>query len=309
MGKKFTDISKLIKKIKNKIKLYVFDYDGTIFDIKDKKFGHKKAFLLIKKVLLKNNSCLILTARCASFIGLHIKNLEKVYKNNQSIKPIFIGGGNGSILYKYSRDGLIKIYDNGFSFLETKKIMQLGIKIYDDLKITSTDLNELGIKIHRSFLKKNWLKLIPNTFMKENKLYKGICFSEEAKVAFVLPDNINTHKKIVNLFKNKIKQNLSYKYSVVKGDDIFLQINRTSLIDQKLSALKTIVKKLTLNKDQVFIFGNMPCDNDKGILIESQFPYTFTNSKSFYIEKQKQPPYYLGSGVKSIHDFVIKSLQ
>lgn len=283
--KKLIKTSKLLSEIKNKVKLFVFDYDGTIFDIQDKKFGHKKAFSLIKNVLLKNNFCLILTARCASFLDKHIKNFEKVYKNNHIIKPIFIGGGNGSILYKYSNDGLIKIYDNGLSFAEAKKIMQLGTKIYDDLKITTADLNKLGIKIHRSFLKKNWLKLIPITFVKKNEFHKGICFSEEAKVAFVLPDNIKIHKKIVDLFRNQTEQNLGNKYSVVKGDDVFLQISHSFKIDPKLHALKIVIKKLKLNNEQVAVFGNMPEGNDKGILIDSRLPYVFTNLKVAYFHK------------------------
>jgi len=303
------DISKLIKRIKNKIQLYVFDYDGTIFDIHDKNFDHKKAFLLIKKVLLKNNSCLILSARCASFIDLHLKNFERVYKENQNIKPIFIGGGNGNILYEYLNKGLIKIYDNCFSFEEAKKIMQLGKKIYEDLGISMSYLNNLGIKVHKSFLKKNWLKLIPNNFIKENKLHKGICFSEKAKVAFVLPKNIKIHKKIITLFKNKINQNLNNKFLVVKGDDMFLQISRSFKIDPKLYALKTIIKKLGLKGEQVAVFGNMPQDNDKGILIESKLPYTFSNQKSI----KKNPPYYIKfnnySIVSSIHFFVNKMLQ
>ncbi|MEK7633214.1 MAG: HAD hydrolase family protein [Patescibacteria group bacterium] len=289
---KLVDTSKIAKKIKNKIKLYVFDYDGTIYDIGDKKFNHQKAFLLIKKVLLKKRFCLILSARCSSFFDLHIKNFEKFYKKNQNIKPIFIGGGNGSILYQYSNKGLFKIYDNALTFEEAKIIMKLGKKIYLDLKITSSELNDLGIKIHKSFLKKNWLKLIPNNFIEENKLYKGICFSEEAKVAFILPNNIKSHKKIINLFKDKISQNLDNKFSVVKGDDVFLQISRSFKIDPKLYALKTIIKKLNLKDEQVAVFGNMPEGNDRGILIDSHLPFTFTNLK-----------------VESIHNFIIKSLQ
>ncbi len=304
MWKKSTDISKFIKEIKNKVKLYVFDYDGTIFDIKDKNFDHKKAFLLIKKVLLKNNSCLILSARCSSFIDLHIENFKKIYKNNQNIKPMFIGGGNGSILYKYSNKGFIKIYDNGLTFEEAKKIMKLGKKIYEDFEISIIDLNGLGIKIHKSFLKKSWLKLISNNFIKENKLYKGICFSEEAKVAFVLPNNIKSHKRIINLLRNKISQNLNNKYSVVKGDDVFLQISRSSKIDSKLYALKIIMKNLNLKNEQVAVFGNMPEDNDKGILIESKLPYTFTNQKSI----KKNPPYLISfknqSPVHTIHTII-----
>lgn len=267
MEKKSTNVPKLVKEMKNKIKLYVFDYDGTIFDIHDKNFDHKKAFLLIKKVLFKNNYCLMLSARCASFIDLHIKNFEKIYKNNQNIKPIFIGGGNGSILYEYSNKGLKIIYDNGFSFEEAKIIMKLGKKIYLDLKISSIELNVLGLKIHKSFLKKNWLKLIPNNFIKENKLYKGICFSEKAKTAFVLPKEKTVHKKIIKLFQNKINKNLDNKFLVVKGDDVFLQISRSFKIDPKLYALKTIIKKLNLKDEQVVVFGNMPKDNDRGILI------------------------------------------
>lgn len=284
-------ISKLVKEIKNKIDLYVFDYDGTIFDINDKKFNHQKAFLLIKKVLLKNNSCLILTARRASFIDLHLENLEKIYIKNQNIKPIFIGGGNGSILNKYSNKGLKTIYDNGLSFEEAKIIMRLGKKIYEDFGISIADLNELGIKIHKSFLKKNWLEIIPNKFIKENKLYEGICFSEEAKVAFVLPDDIKGHRKIVDLFKNKISQNLNNKYSIVKGDNVFLQINHSFKIDPKLHALKTVIKKLGLKDEQVAVFGNMPKGNDKGLLIDSRLPFTFTNLK-----------------VESFHKLVIKLL-
>ena len=191
--------------------------------------------------------------------------------------------------------------------------MKLGIKIYADYKISITDLNGLGIKIHKSFLKKNWLKLIPNNFINENKLYEGICFSEEAKVAFVLPRNTKIHKKLIEFFNKQINKNLSKKYSIVKGDDVFLQISRSFKIDPKFYALKTIIKKLSLKDEQVAVFGNMPEDNDQGILINSKLPFTFTNSKSVHIIKRGGPPYYINnevdSKVNSIHNFVIKSLQ
>lgn len=285
-------LPRLLKMIKNNIKLYVFDYDGTIFDAKNKKFGHKRAFLLIKQVLLKNKSCLILTARCASFIDLHLKNLEKVYKKNKGIKPIFIGGGNGNILYEYSDKCFIKKFDNGLSFEEVKTIMKSGIKIYKDFGLQTKDLNKFGMKIHKSFLKKNWSKLIPGNFSKYNKIYKGICFSEEAKVAFVLPDNLESHNRIITLFKNKINQNFENKYSVIKGDNIFLQINHSYKTDPKLYALKIIIKKLNLNDNQLVVFGNMPEGNDRGILIDSHLPFTF-----------------IDLGVELVHEFVFKSLQ
>jgi len=141
-------------------------------------------------------------------------------------------------------------------------------------------------------LKKNWNKFIPSNFIKKNELYKGVCFSEEAKVAFVLPNNIKSHKKIITLFKNKINQNLNNEYLVVKGDDVFLQISRSFKIDPKLYALKIIIKKLGLKDKQVAVFGNMPKENDRGILVDSRLPFTFTMSK-----------------VKSIHNFVNKLLQ
>jgi len=292
MKKKSLNIFTLIKKVKNKIKLYVFDYDGTIFNIKDKKFDHQKAFLLIKKVILRKKTCLILTARCASFIDLHLKNLKNIYKKNKNINPIFIGGGNGSILYKYSNKGLIKIYNNGLLFEEVKKIMKLGKKIYENYGISIVDLNTLGIKIHKTFLRKKWQKLIPNNFVKENKLYEGICFSEEAKIAFVLPKNKKTHKKLIESFNKRIAENLSNKYSAVKGDDVFMQINKAFKIDSKLYAMQTIIKKLDLFNDQVMVFGNTPDGNDKGILIDSQLPFVFSRLN-----------------VKDIHSLVIKSLQ
>lgn len=294
---------------RSKIKLYVLDYDGTIFKKEGSIFNHKKAFLLIREILLNKKNCLVLTARCASFLKTHLASLKELYKKNNKINSFYIGGGNGSILYKFSSSGLIKIFDNGLKFKEAKKIMELGSKIYKDQGILLSNLNKEGISIHNIFLNTHWSNLIPRNYIDENKKYKGLCFSEEAKVAFVLPKDFTKHKKIIYEFKNKISRFFGKRFSVQKGDNVFLQINRYSQIDQKLFALKIIIKKLILKKDEIFVFGNMPSDNDNGILIKGQFPYTFTNSKSFYIKKQKQLPYYLGSGEKSIHDFVIKSLQ
>jgi len=64
--------------------------------------------------------------------------------------------------------------------------------------------------------------------------------------------------------------------------------------ESELATVKNnfLIKKLGLKDKQVAVFGNMPKENDRGILVDSRLPFTFTMSK-----------------VKSIHNFVNKLLQ
>jgi len=60
------------------------------------------------------------------------------------------------------------------------------------------------------------------------------------------------------------------------------------------------MKKLGLTPKQVVAFGDLPLDNDRGLLVESKLPYTFTN-KDYGKKDNKTPPFILpGSSVSPV---------
>ena len=65
--------------------------------------------------------------------------------------------------------------------------------------------------------------------------------------------------------------------------------------------------ELGLRDNQVLTFGDMPFGNDKGLLIDSNLPYTFTN-KYFDKESIEIPPFFLpgsqSNPVKSVYKAV-----
>jgi len=302
-------INILAKKLKNEIELFVFDYDGTIYDKYNNDYNHKRAFSLIKKVINNGCSCLVVSARCASFLHIQLQNLRALYNEKGEKKETYIGGGNGTMLFSFSKSGLSTLYENKLSFKEVTSIMKMGKKVYDKLKIDISDLNAEGMLTHADFLKTVWGQLIPKKFIALSKLYEGMCFCEEAKVSFVLPNNLLLHDTILHLFKKEIKLGLKGSYHIVRGDIIFLQISKTFPTDPKLHALNTIINKLKIALTKVAVFGNMPQDNDKGILISSHLPNTFTNAKSDI----SNPPFYIDShnrsSVAAVHHFVKRLIE
>lgn len=282
---------KVIEKVKPSVKLFALDYDGTIFDISDDRFDHKAAFALVSRILKKNKSVAVFSARCVTFLQIYQPLLTKLYSNN-NLPTFYFGGGNGSVLYQFSSNGIKMVYRLGLTDKEIKVLVEIIEKIYQELNINYSDLNKKGLRIHKEFFKKNWNGLVSISNLKLVKKHKGKYWAEEAKIAIVLPKNNKTHSKVIDKLQNNINKTLinnkKSRITVVKGDEIFIQVNRSFSTDQKLYSLNKVKQIGRLNDKEVVVFGNMPEDNDKGILIDSKLPFTFTNSNKVI---KTQPPY------------------
>ena len=114
--------------------------------------------------------------------------------------------------------------------------------------------------------------------------------------------------KFVALMQEEIDRTAGRgKYIIDMGDTTFAHATRKPGMAPKLYALKRIQSELGLSDNQVLTFGDMPFGNDKGLLIDSNFPYTFTN-KYFDKESIEIPPFFLpgsqSSPVKSVYKAV-----
>ena len=280
----------ILNKLKLSLKVFVFDYDNTIVD---KNFKLDKALGLFKKIVEKEKYLIIITARGATAIKILSNPLLKLSLN----KPIYLGCGNGTILYELSKNKIKTIYNNGLNFSEIKEIIKKWENAYSSLKIEKTDLNIKGLHTLNKFLTDKWKGLIQDRIIDLCKKYNGSCFAEKAKVSIVLPKDKNSHEEIIKTLMSKINDK-GKKYLVSKGNDIYCHITRSFNIDPKLYAVQTIMKNLRLKSEEVFVCGDMPLDNDKGLLIDSHLPFAFTNKLIPNWNKDK-PPFVLPGSKKS----------
>ncbi len=285
--KSFMKLSEIkLKEAKPLIKLFALDYDGTIYDGVD--YNLSDAMELIEKILMQDKSIAFITARAVTAVKTFAPPLQEFLKQQDTAMPVFIAGGNGTILYKVEKNNLIKIYNNGLNIQEIIQAIDAWKKVYEKLEINIGDLAEKGLKTFRKFLKENWIGYIPDEIFKLCQPYKGKIFTEEAKVTFVLPKDENQHQEIIR----SVGVELGKNYSIAAGDKTFVHITKRLKEDGKIVAVETILKLLNLKINQVATFGDMPTGNDKGLL---SFPYSFTNSEEFVkVEKDfQQPPFIL----------------
>lgn len=275
-----------LKEAKPLVKLFALDYDGTIFD--GVNYKHTEAMALIERILTQNKPVAFITARAATAIKTFVPLLQRFLAQKNVLTPVFIAGGNGTVLYKVTKDTLIKIYSYGLSLSEIIKAIDAWDKIYKEFQINANDLNEKGLATFQKFLKEDWTGYIPNQIIELSRPYEGKIFVEEAKVTFVLPIDKNQHEKVIN----NVKAELGNDYSVAAGDEIFAHITKRLKEDSKAIAIKFILKSLNLELNQVVTFGDMPTGNDVGLL---SFPYSFTNSEEFIKLKKdlQRPPFIL----------------
>ena len=268
------------------VKLFAFDYDGTIYDGCDFKFP--EVIPLIEKIMASAKSVSLSTARAASAVKTFVPPLKEFLIDRGITEPIFIGGGNGAILYELKRDELKKIYNHGLNFEEIIRIINEWEKVCGKFEINTTDLAENGLETFRKFLSEDRVGYIPDEILNLCRPYEGKIFTEEAKVTFVLPKDEIVREKIISEIKNE----LGGEYSVVAGDKTFCHITKKLQEDGKVVAVKTILEIMGLDLNQVATFGDMPTGNDAGLL---SFPFSFTNSYEFIKEKNnfEQSPYIL----------------
>lgn len=268
------------------IKLFAFDYDGTVYDGRDFKFP--EVIALIEKILANGKSASIITARAASAVKTFVPPLKEFLISKDINEPIFIGGGNGTILYELKKDELKKVYSHGLNIDEINQAIGGWKKVYEKFKINIVDLDEKGLNTFQKFLSEDWSGYIPDEILNLCRPYEGNIFTEEAKVTFVLPKDEIMREKIIDEIKNELGE----QYSVAVGDKTFCHITKRLEEDSKAVAIKVILGIMGLELNQVAAFGDMPTGNDTGLL---SFPYSFTNSDEFIKVKNdlNQPPYIL----------------
>ena len=285
-------VEKKRQEIKKTKKAFCLDLDGTLIDAQHSIGNLKK---ILQKIIFAKIIPIIITARGASIIKMIEPFIVDLYTKNKKLPPFFLGTGNGTTLFKYGLK-IKEIYKNVFSEEEVSKLLDIWKIIFNKASIKESQLNKTGIEQFNIFLKQNWDKYIPKNIFKLAKKFNGACFAEESKITIVLPnyDENKQRKILADLQKeidNKIKTN---KYLVKRGNSVYAHITRTFGEDPKLFALNKSLDILKLKPNEVFVCGDMPFDNDKGILVDSHLPYTFTNNKVSKPNKRK-PPFFIPS--------------
>jgi len=285
------------------VKLFGLDFDGTISDGKD--FKLPEAMALVQKILSNGKSAAIITARAATAIKNFVPPLQEILGRLDESLSIYVAGGNGTTLYKITKDNSDMIYNHGFVLEQIFGAVEAGKKVYEKLGIKREDLAENGIETFKKFLQEDFDGYIPPEILDVCRPYDGEFFTEEAKVTFVLPKDKSLHGKVVD----ELNAELGDSFRAVAGDETYVHITRRLQEDSKRVAIKSILQLTNLAENEVVTFGDMPMGNDAGLL---SFPYSFTNSDEFIEVKKdlESPPYLLLdtniSPVARIHEAIKK---
>jgi hydroxymethylpyrimidine pyrophosphatase-like HAD family hydrolase len=274
-----------IAEAKPLIKLFGLDYDGTVSDAEHQP---PQIFALVEKILAVNKSVAFITARAATAIKVLVPPLQELLASMNASASGFVAGGNGTTLYEVKKNELVEVYNHGFDLAQIKQIAAVGRKVYADLGIDRADLAAKGLANFQKFLLESWNGYVPSEMIDVCRPFDGELFTEQAKITFVLPKNIELHSVIVS----KLNQNLGEQYQAAVGDDTYVHVTRKLSEDSKTVAIKTILRILGLQEFQVATFGDMPHGNDAGLL---SFPYSFTNAINFAESKtdRNNPPFIL----------------
>lgn len=281
----------LFNKIQCNVKVFVFDYDGTI---KSSSEPDCKPLELIQKIIRNNKFVGIITASGMSALGGLAEQIIDLLKKNNFTTPVYFGIANGMALYKLDKDGKNEIYNYPIDIEDIQKILEAWKNVMNKIEIKDEDLMEKGLNTFKDFLIKDWGESIPKDFLSLSKKYNGKCFVEKLKATFVMPKNeIFSQEKFISLMQEEINKVLgNEKFIIDMGDNVFAHTTKRPGMAPKLFALKKIMEDLNLKNDQVVTFGDMPFGNDKGLLIESGLPYTFTN-KFIKKDRTETPPFIL----------------
>jgi len=274
------DVKRILEEIKPKIKALVFDFDGTLKSSSEPECNPME---LVDKIVAGNKSVGIVTASGVSALMGLGKQLKKAY----------LGIANGMALYKIDDKGIAEIYK--YPVGNVDEIISAWQKVMKEISVDESGLVEKGLKIFREFLVKDWGEYIAKELIEKAAPYEGKCFMEELKVTVVMPrDEIFFQEEFIKLMRNA----LGDKYVVEMGDTTFAHITRYMGMAPKLFALRRIQQELGLDDNEIVTFGDMPNGNDRGLLIDSKLPYTFTNK---LVDGVPTPPFVLpGSEIKPI---------
>lgn len=281
----------VLKKIKPKVKAFVFDVDGTI---KSSSEPDLKPLELIEKIVLNGKFVGIITASGVSALGGLAEPIVKLISEKNYSIPIYFGVANGVALYRLDNRGRHELYNYSLKIKEINSILKAWKIVMKKNKIKDTDLVEKGLITFNEFLKKDWGEYIPSSYLSLSEKFAGKCFIERLKATFVMPkDEVLSQEKFVAIMQKQIDKITGRgKYIIDMGDTTFAHVTQRPSMIPKLFALKRIMKELKLKKEQILTFGDMPFGNDKGLLIDNHLPYTFTN-KYFTKANIKKPPFVL----------------
>jgi len=259
----------VLKGIKGKINNFFLDVDGTIKSSQES----ENPIDIIRYLLENNKNVNIITASGFSALdklGIQIQSLLNDFKD----KFIFLSIANGAGLYKITYDGVKSIYTDFLNVEDIKNILW----VYKKLNLDIENIQEKGISTFKKFLDREW-DGIPDIFMDISKSYEGLLFIEPLKISIALPkkDICEFNRK----FNCELKKKYRNKYIMELGDYTFAHITKN--VEGKLKALNYIKNLLNLGNEEIAVFGDMYKDNDKGMLVDSNLPYTFTNS---YVSNQ-----------------------
>ncbi|MFH1292384.1 MAG: HAD hydrolase family protein [bacterium] len=266
MNSKLTE--QKLAEAKEKAKLFALDYDGTIFD--GQEHGWEEARRLMQRIIKAEKYLAIITARAATAVKMILPSINKLYQNEKVKIPSFVAGANGTVLYEIKKDQLNTIYNHGLNFEELENLVKVWQKVYNELGIENTQLNSKGREIFRDLLKQDWTGFVDSKIIDLSHPYDNAIFTEEAKMSFILPQQVEHHKDVINA----VQESVGDKYQVMASDSITAHITKKLSEDSKLVAVKSIMELLNIKENQVVSFGDMPHGNDTGLL---SFPYSFTN--------------------------------
>ena len=281
----------VLKKIKPKVGAFVFDVDGTI---KSSSEPECLPLELIKKIVSSGKFAAIITASGVSALeGLAGPIGKLISENNYSI-PVYFGVANGVALYRLDHQGRHELYNYSLKIKEIKNILKAWGIVMKANKIKDADLVERGLITFNEFLKKDWGKYIPGNYLSLSGKFAGKCFVEKLKATLVMPKNeVFSQGKFVMVMQEQIDKVAGRgKYIIEMGDTTFAHVTQRPGMAPKLFALKRIIRELKLKKEQILTFGDMPFGNDRGLLVDSRLPYTFTN-KDLDKSNITNPPFIL----------------
>lgn len=289
----------MLKKAKPQVLALVMDQDGTIKGGDDPQYQKANVAELLQKIVRAGKYPAIITASGASALK-SFSPLNDFYAQEKIALPTFIGIGNGTALYRFDINGRNEIYNHGLTLDEVKAIVEVWQNVYETMEITESDLQPKGLETFKEFMETDWTGYIPEDYIEVFKHYNGSCFTEQIKVTVVFPSwGAEKQRELVKKMQTELDRGLGKsKYLAIRGDETFLHITHTFDVDPKLFALQTTMKDLGLTPEQVIAIGDLPLDNDKGLLVESGLPYTFTNR---YFEKidLDEPPFILPGSSQS----------
>ena len=283
----------ILSEAKLKLKAIVMDQDGTVKGGRNPKYSEADVVRLVQKIAKAGIYPVIITASGASALK-SLSSMNNFYTQKQYSTSTYISIGNGSALYRYNTGGRIKIYNRELTLDEEIAIIRIWENVYGTLGVKVKDLQQKGIETLKRFIMTDWTGYIPPKYVELFKQYGGRCFTEPVKVTVVFPVwEEERQRELVKQMQMKLDNQLGKnKYVAMRGDDTFLHINHSFNVDPKLFALRTVMKELSLHAKNIVALGDLPLDNDRGLLVESRLPYTFTNHE-FGKHNLNKPPYIL----------------